>query len=97
MVTPTALFVEYGQTLAIAEPSPSPTIFWPTAAGARRSDARTPAPTAPAAAAQAPTPGAGFLDRLPPRLGRELLCLQMEDHYVRAHTRQGLGPDPDAA
>ena len=31
----------------------------------------------------------GFLDRLPPRLGRELLCLQMEDHYVRAYTPQG--------
>jgi hypothetical protein len=30
-----------------------------------------------------------FLDRLPPRLGRELLCLQMEDHYVRAHTAAG--------
>ena len=32
---------------------------------------------------------AGFLDRLPPRLGRDLLCLQMEDHYVRAHTSRG--------
>ncbi len=30
-----------------------------------------------------------FLDRLPPRLGRELLCLKMEDHYVRAHTTRG--------
>jgi DNA-binding LytR/AlgR family response regulator len=30
-----------------------------------------------------------FLDRLPGRLGRELLCLQMEDHYVRAHTPRG--------
>ncbi|MET0337134.1 MAG: LytTR family DNA-binding domain-containing protein, partial [Caulobacter sp.] len=30
-----------------------------------------------------------FLRRLPPRLGRELLCLQMEDHYVRMHTTQG--------
>ncbi|MDE2355581.1 MAG: LytTR family transcriptional regulator DNA-binding domain-containing protein [Alphaproteobacteria bacterium] len=34
--------------------------------------------------------GAGiFLDRLPARLGRELLCLRMEDHYVRAHTTRG--------
>jgi hypothetical protein len=33
--------------------------------------------------------GAGFFDRLPPRLGRDLLCLQMEDHYVRAHTARG--------
>jgi hypothetical protein len=30
-----------------------------------------------------------FLTRLPPRLGRDLLCLQMEDHYVRAHTALG--------
>lgn len=30
-----------------------------------------------------------ILDRLPPRLGRELLCLQMEDHYVRLHTTTG--------
>ena len=28
-------------------------------------------------------------DRLPPRLGRTVLCLQMEDHYVRVHTPQG--------
>ena len=30
-----------------------------------------------------------FLDRMPPRVGRELLALQMEDHYVRAHTEHG--------
>ena len=28
-------------------------------------------------------------DRLPSRLGRTILCLQMEDHYVRVHTTQG--------
>jgi hypothetical protein len=28
-------------------------------------------------------------DRLPPRLGRTILCLQMEDHYVRVHTPRG--------
>lgn len=33
--------------------------------------------------------GARMLDRLPPRLGRDLLCLQMEDHYVRLHTTEG--------
>ncbi len=32
---------------------------------------------------------ADFLDRLPGRLGRELVALQMEDHYVRAHTSRG--------
>ncbi len=30
-----------------------------------------------------------FLDRLPPQLGRTLIALQMEDHYVRAHTARG--------
>ena len=30
-----------------------------------------------------------ILERLPPRLGRDLLCLQMEDHYVRLHTPEG--------
>jgi DNA-binding LytR/AlgR family response regulator len=28
-------------------------------------------------------------DRLPRGLGRTVLCLQMEDHYVRVHTPQG--------
>lgn len=28
-------------------------------------------------------------DRLPPRLGRTVLCMQMEDHYVRVHTPLG--------
>nr|WP_137677370.1 LytTR family DNA-binding domain-containing protein [Parerythrobacter lutipelagi] len=31
----------------------------------------------------------GFLDRLPPALGSELIALEMEDHYVRAHTALG--------
>lgn len=30
-----------------------------------------------------------FLDRIPSRLGRTLLALEMEDHYVRVHTEQG--------
>jgi hypothetical protein len=32
---------------------------------------------------------ADLRDRLSPRLGRTVLCLQVEDHYVRAHTSQG--------
>ncbi len=46
------------------------------------------APAAPEATPMTP-PGDAFLRRLPPRLGRDLLCLEMEDHYVRAHTRLG--------
>ena len=34
-------------------------------------------------------PSARFLDRLPPELGSELIALEMEDHYVRAHTALG--------
>lgn len=30
-----------------------------------------------------------FLRRLPPAIGRDLLCLQMQDHYVEAHTSGG--------
>ena len=33
--------------------------------------------------------GAPFLERLAPSLGRELLHLQMRDHYVEAHTAKG--------
>lgn len=32
---------------------------------------------------------ARFLDRLPPALGSDLIALEMEDHYVRAHTAMG--------
>ncbi|MDO9608939.1 MAG: LytTR family DNA-binding domain-containing protein [Brevundimonas sp.] len=47
--------------------------------------ARTAAP-----AAEPPTPlSADPRDRLPPHLGREVICLQMEDHYVRVHTPLG--------
>ena len=30
-----------------------------------------------------------FLRRLPPHIGRDLLCLEMQDHYVEAHTSGG--------
>ena len=36
-----------------------------------------------------PEPAARFFDRLPPALGSDLLALEMEDHYVRAHTALG--------
>jgi hypothetical protein len=51
---------------------------------------RTQAPAAPSPAADTtPAPDPPLLARLPARLGRDLLCLQMEDHYVRAHTALG--------
>lgn len=47
---------------------------------------------APAGVATEPGPdplSADPRDRLPPRLGRDVMCLQMEDHYVRVHTPLG--------
>ncbi|MBB6254243.1 LytTR family transcriptional regulator DNA-binding domain-containing protein [Nitrospirillum iridis] len=53
---------------------------------------RAPVPPAlvldPGQPLKAPASGS-FLDRLPPALGRDLIALQMEDHYVRAHTLVG--------
>ncbi|MBY6127669.1 LytTR family transcriptional regulator DNA-binding domain-containing protein [Qipengyuania aquimaris] len=45
----------------------------------------------PRDSARKPEPATRFMDRLPPELGTDLLALEMEDHYVRAHTRLGSG------
>jgi hypothetical protein len=87
----TPLFTQYVQTLALSEPLSFAYYFlvdrgWRGAAKRRWTAAPDPAPASRAAVAGV---GAVFLDRLPPRLGRDLLCLQMEDHYVRAHTARG--------
>jgi hypothetical protein len=92
-------YVWYGQTLAISEPCAF-VYYW---LGARKGtnppltgsvaaepcDAKAPAAPKPAPKPTGPSATAPFLDRLPPRLGRDLLALQMEDHYVRAHTMRG--------
>lgn len=46
-------------------------------------------PEAEASAQQSEPLSSDPRDRLPPALGRTVLCLQMEDHYVRVHTPQG--------
>lgn len=47
-------------------------------------------PAVAAALVPAPAPAvARLLSRLPPRLGREVITLQGEDHYVRVHTPLG--------
>lgn len=43
----------------------------------------TPTPAVPSAS------DAPILKQLPARLGRDVICLQMEDHYVRIHTPRG--------
>lgn len=55
----------------------------------------TPQPGLPALVPLAETLGvvpaaiSPFFARLPARIGKDLLCLQMEDHYVRAFTTRG--------
>ena len=75
------LLAFYGQTLVIS----SPIALGYSLLGARRPPARIVPPPPP----PPPPLGADFLSRLPAGLGRELVALQMEDHYVRAHTSKG--------
>lgn len=61
----------------------------------RRAPDPAPAPAAVAAPAPATFPAAAsepgerFFARLPAHLGRELIALEMEDHYLRVHTAAG--------
>lgn len=65
--------------LLVSEPPP---------AAATPLDAPPPG-AAPASVETAPRADPPFLDRIPARLGRDLLALEMEDHYVRVHTALG--------
>lgn len=46
-------------------------------------------PSTPTYEAPATSSGPRFLDRLPAEIGADLIALEMEDHYVRAHTALG--------
>jgi hypothetical protein len=74
----------YGETLIVALP-----LCFAYAAVKGLLRPRRGAPTANAPSEGEDAGSLRFLSRLPPRLGRDLLCLQMEDHYVRAHTSAG--------
>lgn len=79
----------YGQTLLTTLPLTAAYLFLRVRlAGSRVAESE---PTPAAGPALTPVGGGDppFLSRLPPRLGRDLLCLVMEDHYVRAHTPLG--------
>ena len=69
----------YFQVLLVAMPTVGAYVGWRS-----RFEPATVVP--PATAPESPP---RFFSRLPTRLGKDLLCLQMEDHYVRAHTRLG--------
>lgn len=85
----TALFYALGKRKVADGP---PATSAASAAGMGRTG-RAPnlAETAPAPVEEDPQPQqqARFLDRLPPSLGINLIALEMEDHYVRAHTDLG--------
>jgi hypothetical protein len=68
----------YGQAVVLGLPL-SALVLW----------SRRAFPLQPPAPLSAGPDARSFLDRLPPRLGRTLFCLQMEDHYVRAYTDRG--------
>lgn len=76
---PSAFLPLYGFVLVLVTAITAPVAFTRLR---RERVAETPA--APATPAAAP-----FLRRVPPVLGRDLLCLEMEDHYVRVHTPSG--------
>ena len=38
---------------------------------------------------EAPQPAIRFLERIPPARSEDLIALEMEDHYLRVHTRHG--------
>ena len=81
----------YGQALIVSLPATAAYIFLrlrltrADATGLLPPADSVPPDDGPEAAPDWPT----FLRRLPHRLGRDLLCLVMEDHYVRAHTPLG--------
>lgn len=70
----------YGQGLVI---STLATLGMAWAARSRTARPRSPAPAGHETASADPR------DRLPARLGGTIICLQMEDHYVRVHTPLG--------
>ena len=72
----------YGEVLIVALPAVAGYVgFYGLLNRSAAAATTTPAAASPREAA--------FMARLPARLGRDLLCLQMEDHYVRVHTATG--------
>jgi LytTr DNA-binding domain len=83
------LFQQYGQVLVISEPLAFAYYFLADRGRRGRVRLAQAVGSGPPAVANGAAPSGHFFDRLPARLGRDLLCLKMEDHYVRAHTASG--------
>ncbi|MEQ9662661.1 MAG: LytTR family DNA-binding domain-containing protein [Parasphingopyxis sp.] len=64
-------------------------IFREAESEAPASPAPPPKPLTPQELALPQRPDAPFFDRLPPELGDHLVCLEMQDHYVKAYTLKG--------
>ena len=79
------LLIAFATTATAAPPSPTPT--------PEPNDAEPPAPTPPPPSpADTPPPAAfppALLSKLPPDLGRDILALETEDHYLRIHAPSG--------
>jgi hypothetical protein len=95
-----ALGVWYVQTLALSLPcslfyyfmtgrAGRYTARYTLGRGGGDAEASAACSTDDAAANREPGDTPRLIARLPARLGQTLLCLQMEDHYVRAHTDRG--------
>lgn len=85
--------ITYGYVLAIG--SVVTMVFYLTQSAQRQAAApaspqpgSAPPPVADIPAAPAP-PAARLLSRLSPALGTDVIALEMEDHYLRVHTRAG--------
>jgi hypothetical protein len=66
-------------------PLPAPSTMAPVGMSTRVEERDAPAPSED----PAPPVGAPLFDLLPPHLGSDLICLENEDHYIRAHTAEG--------
>ena len=82
------LFTQWAYVLAMAEPV-SFAYYFVTDRGWRAASRQACAQPFADETPRQGGAGGGFLGRLPAHLGRDLLCLQMEDHFVRAHTARG--------
>lgn len=76
-VSAVPLWLELRDRGLIGPPEPAP------------SDQPSAAEAEPAAVLPQPVREPAFLDRIPDKLGRDLLALEMEDHYLRVHTAAG--------
>lgn len=77
----------YGNVLVIS--ALVTVVYWLTHRRADDDGELAPVPVHVTPPVDAPPSPVRFLDRLPPGTGRDLIALEMQDHYVMAHTASG--------